>query len=312
MTAVPDGGLLLVDKPSGCTSHDVVGRVRWLLRTRRVGHAGTLDPMATGLLVLGLERSTKLLGRLALVTKSYAATVRLGAATTTDDADGELLPGHSRPTDALTPAEVDAGLAALTGTLEQRPSSVSAIKVDGVRAYTRARAGEPVQLAARPVQVTRFERLGPLIPVDGFVDVDVEVDCSTGTYVRALARDLGEALGVGGHLTRLRRTAVGPFDLGAAVRVWPDDAAPQRSSEPPADLVAAVQAAIVPAAAAARRAFAWREADAATAQALSYGRAIPAAGLPGTVAVLAGERLLALVEEDGALARPVLVFAAAG
>ncbi|MGQ0624055.1 MAG: tRNA pseudouridine(55) synthase TruB [Sporichthyaceae bacterium] len=207
------GGLLIVDKPAGMTSHDVVGRVRRLARTRKVGHAGTLDPMATGVLVLGLERTTRLLGHLSGGDKEYTATIRLGAATDSDDATGEVL--SSADASGLAPGELAAVMATLTGDITQVPSTISAIKVDGKRSYRRARAGEAVELAARPVTVAAFDLLavstGP-----GVLDLAVRVSCSSGTYVRALARDLGSALGVGGHLRALRRTRVGPFDLAAA------------------------------------------------------------------------------------------------
>ena len=207
MTA-PDG-LLVVDKPAGWTSHDVVGRVRRLARTRKVGHAGTLDPMATGVLLLGIGRATRLLGHLALTSKTYEATVRLGATTVTDDAEGEVV--EVRDASGVDDQAVRAGLAALTGPISQVPSAVSAVKVDGVRSYARVRSGEAVELAARPVVVSRLD----LVARRGD-ELDVVVDCSSGTYVRALARDLGASLGVGGHLTALRRTRVGPFDLSAA------------------------------------------------------------------------------------------------
>ncbi|HWN32921.1 MAG TPA: tRNA pseudouridine(55) synthase TruB, partial [Pseudonocardia sp.] len=206
----PPSGLVVVDKPGGLTSHDVVGRLRRLLGTRKIGHAGTLDPMATGVLVLGVERATRLLGHLALDTKAYAATIRLGVATSTDDAEGEVT--ATRDAGAVDEAEVRAGMAALTGAIEQVPSSVSAIKVDGKRAYRRVRDGEQVELAARPVTVAEFA-LDAVHRGDGHTDLDVRVECSSGTYVRALARDLGAGLGVGGHLTALRRTRVGPFGL---------------------------------------------------------------------------------------------------
>lgn len=208
--AVARAGLLIVDKPAGMTSHDVVARCRRLLGTRKVGHAGTLDPMATGVLVLGIERATKLLGLLALTTKSYTATIRLGAATVTDDAEGEVV--ATADASGTTDEQIAAVVATLTGEIEQVPASVSAIKIDGKRAYARMREGETVQLAARPVTVSRFDVV--VRRDEGtFVDLDVEVDCSSGTYIRALARDLGSALGVGGHLTALRRTEVGPFGL---------------------------------------------------------------------------------------------------
>lgn len=202
-------GLVLVDKPPAWTSHDVVARIRRLAGTRRVGHAGTLDPMATGLLVVGVERATRLLGHLALHDKDYLATIRLGVTTDSDDADGSVV--ATADASAVTDTELRAAMARLTGDVMQVPSAVSAIKVDGERAYARVRAGESVELAARPVTVSRFDvvaRRGD--------DVDVAVTCSTGTYVRALARDLGASLGVGAHLTALRRTRVGGLGIGDA------------------------------------------------------------------------------------------------
>ena len=213
------GGILLVDKPGGVTSHDVVSRARRALGTRKVGHAGTLDPMATGLLILGVDSSTRLLTYLVGLSKQYTATIRLGQGSTTDDADGEL----SQRVDAtgITRAQLDAGIAALTGEIAQVPSTFSAIKVDGRRSYERARSGEEVALAARNVTVSRFEIVAERRDAP-FVDLDVVVECSSGTYIRALARDLGAGLAgqdgvVGGHLTALRRTAVGPFVVADAV-----------------------------------------------------------------------------------------------
>jgi len=203
-------GLLIVDKPAGFTSHDVVAKLRGIARTRRVGHAGTLDPMATGVLVIGVERATRLLGHLALTDKAYTATIRLGISTVTDDAEGEPL--ESVDASHVTDAEIATGVAQLTGLIQQRPSSVSAIKVNGVRAYSRVREGEDVVLDARPVTVSRFEVVARR-DEGAVVDLDVECEVSSGTYIRALARDLGAALGVGGHLTALRRTRVGPFGL---------------------------------------------------------------------------------------------------
>jgi len=207
-------GLVIVDKPAGCTSHDVVGRMRRLAHTRRVGHAGTLDPMATGVLVLGVDKATRLLHHLALSDKAYTASIRLGQATVTDDAEGETVSTASAA--GIDEAAVRAALTPLSGDVLQVPSSVSAIKVDGQRAYKRVRDGEAVELAARPVTVTRFEAVDFVRTTSDLLDVVVEVECSSGTYVRALARDLGAALGVGGHLTALRRTRVGPFTLAQA------------------------------------------------------------------------------------------------
>ncbi|OEU91364.1 tRNA pseudouridine(55) synthase TruB [Streptomyces oceani] len=212
------GGLVIVDKPAGFTSHDVVAKLRGIARTRRVGHAGTLDPMATGVLVLGVERATKLLGYLALTEKEYVGTVRLGQNSVTDDAEGEITASVDAST--VSREAVDAGAAALTGELMQVPSRVSAIKINGQRSYKRAREGEEFEIPARPVTVSSFqvhavheERAEDGTPV---LDVLVSVVCSSGTYIRALARDLGGGLGVGGHLTALRRTRVGPYGLEEA------------------------------------------------------------------------------------------------
>jgi len=210
-------GILFVDKAEGRTSHDVVARVRWLLGTKKVGHAGTLDPMATGMLVLGVGQGTRVLTHLVGLDKTYTATIRLGRATTTDDREGDPL-GEVREASGTALAALEEPLAALRGDILQVPSTVSAIKIDGKRAYARARAGEEVELAARPVRISRLEVTGHR--TEGpFLDVDVLVTCSSGTYVRALARDLGAALGLGGHLTELRRTEVGPFPVEQAVHV---------------------------------------------------------------------------------------------
>ncbi|NBX22981.1 MAG: tRNA pseudouridine(55) synthase TruB [Microbacteriaceae bacterium] len=216
VTPATKSGILLVDKEGDWTSHDVVAKVRGLAGTRKVGHAGTLDPMATGLLVVGINSATRLLTYLTGCDKVYEATIRLGASTSTDDAEGEVL-GYA-PASALqrvTLVDIEAGIARLTGDISQVPSSVSAIKVNGERAYARVRSGETVELAPRPVTVSRFDAQDIRFDVDDrhLIDVDVVVACSSGTYIRALARDLGFSLGVGGHLTRLRRTRVGPFDV---------------------------------------------------------------------------------------------------
>jgi len=216
--ATPDAaveGIVVVDKPAGWTSHDVVARMRRIAGTRRVGHAGTLDPMATGVLVVGIGRATRLLGHISGHDKDYTATIRLGMATSTDDAQGEPIGGA--PADGLDVDALLEAVSALTGPLLQRPAAVSAIKVDGRRAYDRVRAGQEVQLAPRPVLVSVFDIVQRRVDAEEAVmDLDVEVRCSSGTYVRALARDLGAALGVGGHLTALRRLRVGGFEIAEA------------------------------------------------------------------------------------------------
>lgn len=214
-------GLVLIDKPSGWTSHDVVARLRKLAGTRRVGHAGTLDPMATGLLLIGINSATKLLTFLVGEDKTYFATIRLGASTITDDKESEYVFVAAREqVAAITSASIEAALTHLRGEIQQVPSSVSAIKVNGERAYAKVRSGDEVKLAARPITIHKFEVLGPIrTETDGehdFVDIDVVVDCSSGTYIRALARDLGAALEVGGHLTALRRTQIGKYTIAQA------------------------------------------------------------------------------------------------
>jgi tRNA pseudouridine55 synthase len=288
-------GLVVVDKPAGWTSHDVVSRMRRLAGTRRVGHAGTLDPMATGVLVLGVERATKLLGHLALERKAYRATVRLGQATVTDDAEGELVSRESA--EHLGEDQVARAMTAFTGEISQVPSSVSAIKVAGQRAYAKVRRGEEVELTARRVQVDRFELLELRPGVPGCVDVDVLVECSSGTYVRALARDLGGTLGVGGHLTTLRRTRVGPYTLDQACGLD--------------ELAALADPVTISLSSAVESAFPRRDVTAPEARYLSHGGRLPAAGIGGTYGVFAPDgTAIALVEESGEEARPVVVFSA--
>lgn len=210
-------GLVLLDKPKGWTSHDVVARIRKVAGTRKVGHAGTLDPMATGLLVLGVESATKLLTFIVGADKTYEATIRLGAATITDDRESDFLT-RATPEEIskVAGADIVAAIEKLTGNIQQVPSSVSAIKVDGVRSYAKVRGGEEVKLQARPVTVSRFDLVEDIRREEGFIDLDVVIDCSSGTYIRALARDLGEILGIGGHLTKLRRTRVGGYSIEMA------------------------------------------------------------------------------------------------
>ena len=214
---VPESGLVLVDKSPGMTSHDVVARIRKLAGTRRVGHAGTLDPMATGVLVIGIEKATRLLGHLSLTEKDYSATIRLGESTVTDDAEGEVLPASpgARPASSVSSAELAAALSALTGEISQVPPKISAIKVNGQRAYHLTRSGAAPELKARTVTVWRLDLLD-VRQAGSLLDIDVFVTCSSGTYIRAIARDLGAALGTGGHLTALRRTRVGPYRIEAA------------------------------------------------------------------------------------------------
>ncbi|HSK26316.1 MAG TPA: tRNA pseudouridine(55) synthase TruB [Jiangellales bacterium] len=303
MSPAPDG-LLVVDKPAGLTSHDVVGRVRRLAGTRRVGHAGTLDPMATGVLVLGIERATRLLGHLALTEKAYTATVRLGVTTVTDDAEGEVV--ESSDAGAVTDAAIAREVAALTGEILQVPSRVSAVKVDGRRAYARVREGEAVELAARPVTVNRFDVVAHRREA-GYLDLDVEVECSSGTYVRALARDLGTALGVGGHLTALRRTRVGPYDLSGAHALDELEGPAEAGGRVAADLP------VLPLAEAAAVAFPRHDVDAETARRVRHGAAVARTGRgDGPVAVFGPDgEFLALVQDRGPRAKTLAVFAGA-
>ena len=284
-------GLVVVDKPAGMTSHDVVARVRRLAGTRKVGHAGTLDPMATGVLLVGVNRATRLLGHLMLTTKAYDAVVRLGESTNTDDAEGETL--TRTPASHLTEEEIRASFAGLVGDIEQVPSTVSAIKVGGRRAYARARAGEQVELPPRPVTIHRLDT-GDIRRGGDHVDVALSVECSSGTYVRAIARDVGAVLGVGGHLTALRRTAVGPFGIADA-----------HTLDALADQVAMVGIDEV-----ARRCFPAHTVDDAGAADIGVGRKLAVSlEVPGPVAMFDGSgRFLALYEQRAELAAPVAVF----
>ncbi len=292
----PDG-LVIVDKPEGITSHGVVAKLRWLAGTRKVGHAGTLDPMATGVLVIGVERATRLLGHLMLTAKTYDATVRLGQTTVTDDREGEVT--AATPADGVAREAIDAEIAKLTGEIMQVPSKVSAIKIDGKRSYARVREGEDFELAARPTTVHSFtvHEVRAAVAEDGtpVLDLDVTVECSSGTYIRALARDLGAALGVGGHLTMLRRTKVGPYGVESAHTL--------EQLEEELD--------VLPIADAAAAAFPRWDIDAEQAKLLSNGMRLPAPGLgvDGPIAVFDPDgRFLALVEEHGGKAKPVAVF----
>ena len=348
--AVPaSDGILLVDKPQGLTSHDVVGATRRLAATRKVGHAGTLDPMATGLLLLGVGRATRFLTYLVGADKTYAATIRLGLETTTEDAEGEVTAAHGCRIDDLSGDRLQKALAGLTGQIQQVPSAVSAIKVDGVRAYKRVRDGQDVELEARPVTIHELRLTGEPrqavvdlagaaaggvskgVETDGagdevqVVDLDVVVSCSSGTYVRALARDLGQALGCGAHLTALRRTGVGPFDVGQASTLI------ELSEQVETDAVTPDPrgAATVPLEEVARRCFERLALTEPEARGLRHGQPLDAAvleraeapeGRLGEVAskgisrqrVVAGfapdGRLVALLRHQGSRARPVLVL----
>jgi tRNA pseudouridine55 synthase len=290
-------GLLLVDKAGGMTSHDVVARARRALSVRKVGHAGTLDPMATGLLILGVGAATRLLGHVGGHDKTYEATIRLGSATVTDDREGAVLTTSS--TEHLDEAAIRAALAAQTGALQQVPSAVSAVKVDGRRSYDRVRAGEVVELAPRSVTVHRLEVHRITRAAPDLLDVDVTVSCTAGTYIRAIARDAGAALGVGGHLTALRRTASGPFSVV--------DAAPVE--EAAAMLVAGGGAGVLGLTEAAATVFPVRPVSTEEARALAYGQRIPACAAPGLHAAVDSDgRLVALVEDAGSTARVAVGF----
>ena len=287
-------GLVVVDKPAGWTSHDVVAKVRRLAGTRKVGHAGTLDPMATGVLICGVGRATRLLGYLSGNDKSYSATVRLGQSTVTDDAEGEVTGGSSAS--QVTEDAVRAAAAGFVGQISQVPSSVSAVKVDGRRSYARVRAGEDVRLEPRSVTITELS-VGQLQrPEPDLLDVDIVATCSSGTYIRALARDIGERLGVGGHLTALRRTRIGGVDIAVAKSI---DQLEQ-------SLV------VVPLADAVRRSFPVREALGDEVAAVRHGRPIAGRGESGVVGVFDAEgSVLALMEPRGEELRVVVGFVGA-
>ena len=284
-------GLVVVDKPGGMTSHDVVSRCRRLFGTRKVGHAGTLDPMATGVLVVGVERATKILGLLTATAKSYSATIRLGRTTTTEDAEGDVL--QDIPAGSVSEDAILAGIAGLRGQINQQPSAVSAVKVGGKRAYQLVREGQDVELPARTVRIDRFALL-EMRRAGSFTDLDVEVDCSSGTYIRALARDLGEMLGVGGHLTALRRTRVGCFGLDQARTL-------DQLAEHPRLSYTLDEACLL--------AFPRRDITAAQADDASHGRPLAAAGVDGVWAAADPEgRVIALLEDRGAATKSVVVI----
>ncbi|BBY79060.1 tRNA pseudouridine(55) synthase TruB [Mycolicibacterium pulveris] len=284
-------GLVIVDKPAGMTSHDVVGRCRRIFGTRKVGHAGTLDPMATGVLVVGIERATKILGLLTSADKSYGATIRLGQTTTTEDAEGEVLQTVSAAD--VSDAQIESAIAALRGEIDQIPSAVSAVKVGGQRAYKLAREGRPVELAPRRVRIDRFDML-EIRRQDGLVDIDVEVDCSSGTYIRALARDVGATLGVGGHLTALRRTRVGNFGLDEALDL-------DALADEPRLSYSLDEACLL--------SFPRRDLTAEEAESASHGRALAPAGIEGIYAATAPDgHVIALLQDRSARTKSVVVL----
>ncbi len=289
MTPAP--GIVVVDKPGGMTSHDVVGRCRRVFGTRKVGHAGTLDPMATGVLVVGVERATKILGLISGASKTYDATIRLGQSTSTDDAEGELRQEVSAA--HLTDEAIAGAVSELRGDIEQTPSTVSAIKVGGKRAYQLAREGHDVELAARRVRIDRFDIVSIRRHGD-LVDVDVTVDCSSGTYIRALARDVGAALGVGGHLTALRRTRVGGYGLDQARSL-------EQLAERPELSYTLDEACLL--------AFPRRDITAAQAEDAGHGRSLPAAGIEGVYAATDSRgRVIALLTDEGSATKSVVVI----
>ncbi|MCV7028809.1 tRNA pseudouridine(55) synthase TruB [Mycobacterium sherrisii] len=284
-------GLVVVDKPAGMTSHDVVGRCRRIFATRRVGHAGTLDPMATGVLVIGIDRATKILGLLTASAKSYSATIRLGQTTSTEDAEGELRQTISAT--HVTDEQIAAAVGGLRGDIEQVPSAVSAIKVGGRRAYQLVRDGQQVELKARPVRVDRFEILS-IRRDGGLIDLEVEVDCSAGTYIRALARDLGSTLGVGGHLRVLRRTRVGRFELDRARSLDELAERPQLSwTLDEACLLVFPRRVLTP----------------EEVEATRHGRPLSSAGIDGVYAAVDPEdRVIALLRDEGSRTKPAVVL----
>ena len=285
-------GIVVVDKPAGLTSHTVVARIRRLAGTRKVGHAGTLDPMATGVLVVGLNRATRLLGHLQLADKSYDATILLGASTSTDDAEGETVTTASpEALAAVTVERIEAAITGFRGEISQVPSAVSAIKVDGKRAYERVRAGEEVVLKSRSVTISRYDVLDVRRGADG-ISVDISVDCSSGTYIRALARDLGTELGVGGHLTALRRTRVGAFTTAHTLEELEESFV------------------FLPIADVAADTFPRYDADAEQAAAIRTGRPLPGLKLEAGQTAMFDPTgtFLALYEPHGPLAKPTAVF----
>jgi tRNA pseudouridine55 synthase len=287
-------GFLIVDKEPGMTSHDVVAMGRKALGTRKVGHAGTLDPMATGVLVLGYGNGTRLLQYITDGDKSYEATIVLGASTITDDHEGEVIESHDAS--SVDDASIEKILKAMVGTISQRPSSVSAVKVGGERAYDRVRAGEVFELAPRTITITSLNILR-IRHLDKTTEVDIDVTCSAGTFIRAIARDLGDELSIGGHLRALRRTRVAGFSLDVATTI----------TDLKAKTFTALDLTDV-----ARRTFAARELSVDEVRELSFGRSLSPSSTQAITAAISPENILiALLRNDGDKAKPVAVFAAA-
>ena len=280
-----ENGFVVIDKPGGITSHDVVAKIRRALNTKKVGHAGTLDPMATGVLVLGVNDGTKFLSFITDGKKRYEATICLGASTVTDDKEGEIL--STADVSSIKDDVIRFELAKFVGRIMQRPSSVSAIKVDGVRSYDRVRKGEQVELPPREVEI--YELKVVAIRRDSKLEIDIDVQCSAGTYIRAIARDLGVVLGVGGHLTALRRTEVSPFTL--------DDVSPLE--EPQVRPLKESLEGVMPS----------RLLNEDLIREVRFGRFISASPFEGPgIAIDAANNVIAIIENHGEEARPINVF----
>jgi len=290
-------GFVVVDKAGAMTSHDVVAVGRRVLGTRKVGHAGTLDPMATGILILGFGHGTRLLQYITDGDKSYRATIALGTATITDDVEGEVLSRASKSDlDAITDADIQRDLSSMRGVISQRPSSVSAVKVDGKRAHERVRAGEVFELASREVTISQLDVL-EIRRTDDEIQIDIEVTCSAGTFIRAIARDLGSTLNVGGHLTFLRRTRVASFGEDVANSFEKFKAGEFKT-------LGLVDVA--------RSIFQVRDLDTEEAKELSFGRKISASPEAGIYAgISSSNELIALLENRDDGAKPIAVFAPA-
>lgn len=303
--SAPDG-IVIVSKPKGWTSHDVVSKMRGIAATRKVGHAGTLDPMATGVLVVGVGKATRLLNYIVGADKDYDTTIRIGFGTTTEDAEGEPLSAEVSIPESLSLEQVQAAAVTLTGDIMQVPSSVSAIKIDGKRAYDRVRAGEDVEIPARPAHVGRFEITAVRQVAEGsntYWDIDASATVSSGTYIRALGRDLARALGYEGHLTMLNRTRVGGYALSSS----------RTLDELAQEIETAETVEVLPLAQAAAATFSVRELSDQEAQDLGFGKRLTPIGEKGAETIMAAispeGQLIALLKDDGKKAQPAVVFA---